>query len=186
MESYTDYMMLIAPPKNVMYDIGRYKRASARVIGDFPGLNSPAHITINQKHRCKPYDARHGISQIGDKLGLLTPANLQVSNFKYFDHGPSGFTIYACVIMNEATQRWFKGLQAAMGVINKTSIPHITVVKNLSPDNFRILWPKFQACKFQCSFWAEKLTVLERETYAEKARWAIYKEFKFGEKLMQY
>jgi 2'-5' RNA ligase len=186
MDTYTDYLMLIAPPKNVIYDIGRYKRASARLIGDFPGMNSPAHISVNHQHRCKPFTARHAISQMSDKLGLLTPQELQISNFKYFTHGQTGFTIYACVVTNDHIDRWFKGLQSSMRIIQKLSVPHITVAKNISADKFKLLWPRFEQCKFQTSFIADKLTVLERETYVQNSRWQILKEFRFGERLMEY
>jgi hypothetical protein len=186
MESYTDYLMLIAPPKSVIYDIGRYKRASARLIGDFPGMNSPAHISINHQHRCKPFIARHAISQMGEKLGLLSTHEIQIYNFKYFTHGQTGFTIYACVVMNERTARWFKGLQSSMRIIQKNVVPHITIVKNISPDKFKLLWPKFEECRYQNSFTAECLTVLERETYVPQSRWQKYKEFRFGERLMEY
>ncbi len=186
METYTDYLMLIAPPKNIMYDIDRYKRAAARVIGDFPGLRSPAHISINHQHRCKPFVARHAIAQMQDKLGLLTPQELQILNFKYFNHGQTGMTIYACIVVNEHTGRWFKGLQHSMRVIQKQYVPHITVVKNLPPDKFSLLWPKFEQCRYQATFTADHLKVLERETYVQQSRWHIFKEFKFGEKLMEY
>jgi hypothetical protein len=184
METYTDYLMLIAPPKSVMYDIDRYKRASARMIGNFQGLTSPAHISINQQHRCKPFMARHAISQMGETLGLLTPQTLHISNFKYFNNADTSFTIYACIVVNDHTGRWFKGLQNSMRIIRKQSVPHIVVVKNIPADKFRLLWPKFEHARFQTSFIADKLTVLEKETYTEGSKWKIYKEFKFGERLM--
>lgn len=108
MEAYVDYMMLIAPPKSVMYDIDRYKRASARIIGDFPGLRSPAHISINRQHRCKPFIAQHGLSQMAEKLGHISPMELKISNFKYFTHGPNAMTIYACIVVDQHAERWFK------------------------------------------------------------------------------
>ncbi|GAB3931754.1 2'-5' RNA ligase family protein [Mucilaginibacter myungsuensis] len=186
METYTDYLMLLELPKNLMYDIGRYKRASARVIGNFPGLDSAAHISLNHRHRCKPNIERHGISQIGEKLAMITPMQLQVYNFKYFTHGDTGYTIYACIVMNEQTQRWFKAVQNSLGMVQKITIPHITIVKNISPEKFQLLWPKFAQSKFSSGFIADKLTVLERETYVQQSRWKRYKDFKFGEKLMQY
>lgn len=186
MESYTDYLMLIAPPKNIMYDIDRYKRASARVIGDFPGLLSPAHISINRQHRCKAFVARHAIAQMGEKLGMLTPQELQINNFKYFTHGNTGFTIYACIVTDDYTSRWFKGLQNSMRIIQKQYVPHITIVKNIPPDKFKLLWEKFKLCNYQAKFTADHLKVLERETYVQTSRWQILKEYKFGEKLMEY
>lgn len=186
MTGYTDYLMLIAPPDNIRYDIDSYKRASARVIGNYEGLTSPAHISINHQHRSKPFVARHAISQMAGKLGLLTPHQIHICNFKYFTHGDAGMTIYACVVMDEPTQRWFKGLQGSMRIIQKPIVPHITVVRNIHPDKFKLLWPKFEQCKYNASFLADKLIVLERETYNPNARWQKFKEFKFGEQLMEY
>ena len=178
--------MLIAPPQNVRYDIDRYKRASARLIGDFEGMRSPAHISVNHQHRCKPFVARHAIMQMGEKLGMLTPQELHISNFKYFKNDDSSYTIYACVVVNDFTARWFKGLQNSMRIIQKQVVPHIVIARNIPPDKFKKLWPKFEQARFQTKFLADRLTVLEKETYVPHSRWQIIKEFKFGEKLMEY
>jgi len=186
MQTYADYMMIIAPPKNVMYDIDRYKRASARVIGNFDGMHSTAHISINHQHRCKPFVAQHGLSQMAESLGHISPIELQISNFKYFTHGNNAMTIYACVVINERNDKWFKALRNSMRLVQKNFVPHITVVKNIPAEKFKLLWPKFEQCKLQCSFKADRLTVLQRETYNERSRWEIYREFPFGTKLMEY
>lgn len=186
MEAYTDYLMLIAPPKSVMYDIDRYKRASARVIGDFSGMRSPAHISINHQHRCKPFVAQHGLSQMAESLGLISPLELKISNFKYFTHGPNAMSIYACIVVNEHNERWFKALRNSMRLVQKSFVPHITVVKNIPAEQFKKLWPKFETARYQASFLADRLTVLHRETYMEGSGWKVYREFQFGHKLMQY
>lgn len=186
MQSYTDYLMLIAPPKSVMYDIDRYKRASARLIGNFDGMHSPAHISINHQHRCKPFIAQHGLSQMAENLGYLSPLQLQISNFKYFTHGQAGMTIYACIVLNEYNERWFKALRNSMRLVQKNFVPHITVVKNIPADKFNILWPKFENARYQSAFIADRLIVLQKETYADRAKWEKYREFQFGGKLMTY
>lgn len=186
MEAYTDYLMLIAPPKSVMYDIDRYKRASARVIGTFAGMHSPAHISINRQHRCKPFISQHGLSQMAEKLGHIAPMELKISNFKYFTHGPNAMTIYACIVVNEHNDRWFKALNNSMRIIQKHFVPHITVVKNIPAEKFNKLWPKFETARYQNSFLADRLVVLHKETYAERAKWQIYREFPFGGRLMEY
>jgi 2'-5' RNA ligase len=169
-----------------MYDIDRYKRASARVIGDFAGMRSPVHISINRQHRCKPFIAQHGLSQMAEKLGHISQMELKISNFKYFTHGPNAMTIYACVVTDERTERWFKALNNSMRIIHKHFVPHITVVKNIPAEKFNLLWPKFATARFQSSFLADKLIVLEKETYMEGSRWKIYREFPFGNQLMEY
>ena len=184
MQTYTDYLMLIAPPTTVRHGIDRYKRASARVIGDFPGMRSPAHISINHQHRCKPFISHHAIEQMGEKLGHLPPFELQISNFKYFNHGQTGLTIYACIVVNDHTARWFKLLRESMRVIQKNFVPHITVVKNIPDEKFKQLWPKFESSRYQNSFTADRLTVLERETYNQQSKWTILNEYRFGDKLI--
>lgn len=186
MQTYTDYLMLIAPPKELRYDIDRYKRASARVIGNFDGMHSPAHISINTQHRCKPSIARHGISQMADRLGYLPPLELKINNFKYFNHGQSGMTIYACIVTDDHTTRWLKLLRDSMSMVQKSFVPHITVVKNIPADKFAQLWPKFESCRYKSSFMADRLTILERETYNQQSRWQIFEEHRFGDKLMMY
>jgi hypothetical protein len=112
MQAYTDYLMLIAPPKGVMYDIDRYKRASARVIGDFAGMRSPAHISINRMHRCKPFIAQHGLSQMAEKLGQHNPAgSCRSAILNTLPTAQTAMTIYACIVVaNDHADRWFKAL----------------------------------------------------------------------------
>jgi len=46
MEAYKDYLIILSPPTLIAEQVKKFKRASARLIGDFEGMHSKAHISL--------------------------------------------------------------------------------------------------------------------------------------------
>ncbi|MGY3211489.1 2'-5' RNA ligase family protein [Mucilaginibacter sp. HD30] len=186
MESYKDYLMIISPPDEVIKQISKYKRASANKIGLFKGMHAIAHISITHQERCKPFMAEPFILNMEKRLLSMQPVELQIKGFNYFTHGAVGFTIYAVVNVAPPNHNWFKLLRQQMGIRVVNFVPHITVVKNISPSLFKKLWPHFENSKYETNFKATSLTILHRETFAEHPEWRAYKELFFGNRLMPF
>jgi 2'-5' RNA ligase len=186
MESYKDYLMIISPPDDVIKQISKYKRASANKIGLFKGMHSIAHISITHQERCKPFMAEPFILNMEKRLLSMQPVELRISGFNYFTHGAVGFTIYAVVNAAPPNNNWFKLLSRQKGIRVVNFVPHITVLKNISPSLFKKLWPYFENSKYETSFKANSLTILHRETFAEHAEWRPYKELYFGNRLLAF
>lgn len=186
MESYQDYLMIIALPDSVIKQISKYKRASANVIGQFKGMHSTAHISITKQQRCKPFMAQPFILQMERRLMSLQPAQLRISNFSFFKHGETGYTIYAAVNVAAPNHNWFKLLRREMGIKVVNFEPHITVVKNIPPSAFKKLWPYFEKCTYNEVFIAGSLTIFSRNTFGEQKEWRPFKELHFGNRLMAF
>lgn len=186
MESYKDYLMIISPPDDVIKQISKYKRASANKIGLFKGMHSIAHISITHQERCKPFMAEPFILNMEKRLLSMQPVELQITGFNFFKHGEVGFTIYAVVNAAPPNHNWFKLLRRQMGIKVVNFVPHITVLKNISPSLFKRLWPYFENSKYETSFKANSLTILHRETFAEHVEWRPYKELFFGNRLTAF
>ncbi|PTQ93591.1 2'-5' RNA ligase superfamily protein [Mucilaginibacter yixingensis] len=184
MTSYTDYLMIISPPAEIKAEIDRYKRASARKIGEFNSLHSKAHISINSQTRCKPFHAQPAIRSMAGPLGMLPPVKLKINGFKHFMSGDK-YTIFAALADDERTNNWFKLLRQQMRITTKSFIPHITVVRSIPGDAFNYLWPFFKDLPFEAEFMADRLTVLERETYILQSNWHIFTELYFGTQLLR-
>ena len=52
--TYCDYMMLISPPAEVKETVRKLKLSSAKVIGEYEGMHSIAHITVTGQGRQMP------------------------------------------------------------------------------------------------------------------------------------
>jgi 2'-5' RNA ligase len=185
MESYKDYLMIISPTGDVIKQIDKYKRASANKIGVFKGMHSIAHISIYHQQRCKPFMVDPFMLQMEKRLQSMQPAELHIKNFNFFKHGAVGFTIYANIIVMPPNHNWFKLLRRQMG-IKIDFVPHITVLKNISPSAFNKLWPYFENSNYETGFKANSLTILHRETFAEHAEWRPYRELHFGNRLIAF
>ena len=97
MTSYADYLFLLSPPEPVKELIGKYKKASAKHIGYFKSMDSPAHISVMHLERQKPYFADHTISQIERAINMMPPILLHIDGFKYFSNSNYIFIfVYGC------------------------------------------------------------------------------------------
>lgn len=179
MTGYTDYLFLLSPPEVIKNEIMRYKKASAKYIGDYPGLQSPAHITLNQLDRQKPYMTDAAMEHTEARLGIMPPVLLHMDGFKNFQHLHGRFTIYAYLRSTPAMENWFTLLRKNLN-IKKAVIPHIPVVRNMPEADFKKLWPNFQHKKLAEPFIINELKVLQRESFGTThGKWEAYKTFRF-------
>lgn len=178
MNMYEDYLMLLSPPETVKNEIARYKKASAKLIGNYKSVDSPAHISIQHLERQKPFMAETNIERIGKSLAALPPVLLHVDGFKYFTHLHNKMTIYAHIRITPAVDEWFTLLKRALHV-RKAIVPHITVTRDIPESDFNLLWPNFRHKKLVEPFWIKELKMLKRETFAPSPQWTAYKTFEF-------
>jgi len=179
MTSYADYLFLLSPPEPVKHEIARYKKASVKYIGEFNSMQSPAHITINQLERQKPYMVDTAFERIENTLQAMPPVLLHLDGFKHFTHLHSKFTIYAYIRSTSAMEDWFALLRKNLN-IKKAIVPHITVVRNVPEADFNKLWPNFKHKKLVEPFWIYELKILQRETFGTTAgKWEPYKTIRF-------
>jgi len=178
MKIYEDHLMLLSPPEIIRAEIARYKKASARLIGDYQSMNSPAHISILHKERQKPFMTDRNIELIETELGSLPPVLLHIDGFGNFTHLHSKFTIYANIRPTPAVEDWFGQLKKKLK-IKKALTPHITITRNIAEKDFNTLWPHLRHKKLVEPFWINALTVVKRDTFDPYAKWEFFKAFEF-------
>ncbi|WP_374950671.1 2'-5' RNA ligase family protein [Mucilaginibacter sp.] len=179
MTSYTDYLFLLSPPEHIKNEIARYKKASVKYIGDFSSMNSPAHISINQLDRQKPYLMDTAFERLESKIHAMPAILLHLDGFKYFEHLHSKMTIYAYIRSTPAMEDWFTLLRKNLN-IKKALTPHIKVVRNIPEADYKKLWPNFKNKKLLEPFWIYELKVLHRESFGTTAgKWEPYKTIRF-------
>lgn len=186
MTGYADYLFLLSPPQTVIDEIARYKKASAKHIGDFQSMHSPAHISLAHIERQKPYFAENTLSRTEQKLAIMPPVLLHIDGFKFFEHLHDKKTIYAAILDTPAVDNWFDLMKKNLG-IKKVFVPHITVCRNITDEQFNTLWPHFRHKKWTEPFWANQLAITRRETFEPYAKWQTVKTIAFkGNKGLQY
>ncbi|MBK0379438.1 2'-5' RNA ligase family protein [Mucilaginibacter segetis] len=178
MTSYTDYLFLLSPPQNIRYEISRYKKASAKHIGNFKSMDSPAHISIWHVERQKPFFADGTVERMEAALKTLPPILMHIDGFKYFTHLHGRFTIYAHIRISPDVDEWLTSLKKILK-IKKTLVSHITVVRDVPEADFNKLWLHFRHKKWVEPFWIKELHVLKRETFSNTPKWENFKIFPF-------
>lgn len=182
MTFYADYRLLLPMPPHIIYGIDRYKKASAKHIGSFKSMDSPAHISLVRHQRCKPHIAESGFSRIERKLNSMPPLKIVINGFDYFNHGDEQNTIYARLVGSDATQKWFRLLFDCLDEKPGGFIPHITVVRNIGRQQFNVLWPFFQRSAYRETFEADHLKISKMDTYFG-TEWVHFKNIYFLNKL---
>jgi len=178
MNIYENYLMLLSPPKTVKHEIARYKKASARLIGNFKSMDSPAHISIQHLERQKPFMADKNLELMEQAINTLPPVLLHMDSFAHFTHLHNRMTIYATIRTTPASDEWFNSLKKKLRV-KKNIVPHITVVRDIPEKDFNTLWPHFKHKKLVEPFWIKQFTILKRDTLDAFAKWEKFKVFDF-------
>jgi 2'-5' RNA ligase len=179
--TYSDYMLIIAPPAEVEQVINQYKRATARVIGSFDGLYGKAHITVANQHRQMPNMMIQKLGCYQKPISRLKAIPMYVNGFAFFKHGNSAVTVYAKIELNTQVNNWFTHLKRIFGDKTKTMVPHITIAKNIPADLFRVLWPNYIDKKYQHCFTPQSITVLSRPMIGGRDHyWVPFKELYFN------
>ncbi len=181
MPMYEDYLMLLSPPEAIKHEISRYKKASAKIIGNYKSINSPAHISIMHMERQKPFMADKNVELMEQTLAQLPPVLLHWDGFAHFTHLHKKMTIYGNIRSTPASDEWFNQLKKKLK-IKKNIAPHITVVRDVPEEKFNMLWPHFRHKKLVEPFWINALTVVKRDTFDAYAQWEFFKSFGFKNK----
>ncbi|MFD1258910.1 2'-5' RNA ligase family protein [Mucilaginibacter terrae] len=182
MESYYDYLFLLQPSEHVKKQINHCKFKASDYIGPYPGMKSTAHISIEDLTRQKPYVIKSLIDGVRNKIASMPPVTLQIDGFQFFTHNENYMTIYAAIKPTYKSDNWFSLLKKQLN--SKTAItPHITVTKHIPVDAFYKLWSELRLVNYKETFTADRLTILQRETFKPNARYAIYEELHFKNEL---
>src|ERR1700761_6788783 len=98
--TYSDYLFIISPPPEVIEVISKYKKATARVIGNYDGMLGTAHISVTNQHMQIPGMMLQKLQCYQKPINRLSAIPLHINGFSYFKHGDTGATVYAKIELN--------------------------------------------------------------------------------------
>jgi 2'-5' RNA ligase len=179
MESYYDYLFLLQPSETVKKQIHHCKYKASNYIGPYLGMKSTAHITLEDITRQKPYIVKSLVDSARSRVARMPPIMLQIDGFHFFTHNEKYMTIYAGIRPTFKTDTWFNLLKNELK-FKKPITPHITVTKHIPVDAFYKLWTELRLVDYKESFIADRLTILERETFKPNAKYKVYEELHFN------
>lgn len=173
-----DYLLVIEPSEEVVSEVKRFKAKAFDLIGPFYSFKSKAHITVNHYYNRKALFFDERIATYRNMVSRINSFSIKVCGFDFFEHQDT-FTIYAKVELNPDIKAAFQQLRKVFGS-DVRNTPHITIARNLSAAQYKILWDYFEKLKFECSFYTEEIVVLTAPTIiAHNPSMEIKTEFKF-------
>jgi 2'-5' RNA ligase len=187
MKHTTDYLLMLSLPERIENHIRLYKKSCEKHIGKFKGLYSQAHISfgILRDESDKPLQLSYGMGNYFDAISRVfddvEPRKLYIKDFSYFSHGPRFRTIYANVLTDNHTKDWFTRIDRKLN-LNKQTVPHITIAKNIPVEQFDILWPHFSKLSYEEAFYSEELNIFQKDATSPNAVYRPYKRIAFGDK----
>ena len=157
-----DYLLIIPPEQNLATKIMYFKLKAWELIGAYTSLHSAAHITINHDFDIKASIFEEKLIYYKQKVGYIKAFEVKVCGFGQFRHRNT-YTIYAKVEISNSVKDTLLKFKHTFSK-NVVTTPHITIARNITKEKFDILWPHFENTKFECSFYADKISVLETPT----------------------
>lgn len=165
------YFFTITPSLPVQVFVSDLKKQVREAIGHgFQSEFSLAHISLFQ------YNEHHTDNFLYDDdwlLSALLPLDIYLNGLGIFKHGANK-TIYLQIEYKTPVA----DLAKALG--GKSITPHITIARNLAPDDFEKAWKCLQEISYNNHFRCTNVTVLKRE----HNRWNRYLELPMNKNQM--
>lgn len=158
-----DYLIVISPVDAVSTKIMYYKLKAWELIGDYPSLHSKAHITVNHDPNIQSLVFEEKLAYYQRKLTNINSFEMKVCGFGRFKHNANSYTIYAKIEINRVVEETLSTLNRTFSK-GMVKTPHIIIAKTISKEKADILWQYFADLKFERSFYADKIDVLETPT----------------------
>lgn len=162
MKEATENFLLISPSLPVAKDVSFFKQRFRRILGhSYESEFSKAHISLVKYHDVHSDNLLYHIAD--NVLSGFKPFTIYINGFYVLHHGGNR-TICLNIINKNSVCELMKKLTG------QESLPHITLAKNLSKEDFNRLWPTVRNIKYANSFKCESITVLRGTDGA----WAYY------------
>lgn len=158
-----DYLIVISPAEEISLKIMYFKLKAWELIGDYSSLHNKADITVNDDPNIQAFIFEEKLAYYKQRLAAVDAFEVKVSGFGNFKHHKNSYTIFANIKLNT-------NIRSTLSTLNRTfskgvvKTPHITIAKSITEEKFNILWPYFKNLKFEHSFYADKINVLEMPT----------------------
>lgn len=158
-----DYLLVIPLDERIIAKFIFFKLKAWELIGEYPSLHSKAHITVNHDSNIHSYIFEEKLTYYQRKLAFVNGFKINVSGFNFFKHNANSYTVYAEVKLDNTMKSRLQNFDRTFSK-GAVKTPHITIARCVSKSRYEKLWSYFEHLKFECSFYADKISVLETPT----------------------
>lgn len=190
------YFAIISPPKNLISKIFPLKQFIELLVGSDHALHSVPHISLLKivYDKNKEKDLLNCVKKFCDSQPIF---EIELLNFDYFSFSPStpdsSHTIYIDIPNKKKISNLARLLFTELGKHSfvphgpfHLDRPHLTLARNLNPEQFYKVQSEFKNKIFKETFDADNITILKRpknKDTRENYKWEDVKHrFDFGAK----
>jgi len=147
--------LLLSPSESIIKYVAELKVRVRNILGhEYDSYHSKAHISLLMHYL---NHAENFLYHVDDKMHQVNPFTLVVKNLNVFHHGPNLRTIYLEVVNKTSACELCEKL---VGQPNQF-VPHITIARKLSIDEFNKVWSELKHLSYSNYFRCDRLTVLK-------------------------
>ncbi len=162
--------LLLSPPPFIIDHVRELKKMIRLIVGhSYESYYSKAHISILVNYFS---NTDHFLYTLEDKMQSIRSFELVIKGFKVLHHGSR----YRTICLDIANKNPVHEVMETVHEKENVSLPHITLAKRLSLEEFDKVWSRLQDISYSNYFRCNQLTVLRREG----RRWNPYMEIPFA------
>jgi 2'-5' RNA ligase len=155
------YHPILSPGAIIRKEIASFKNEVKHLIGDFESYTSIGHVTLVDVDLEKEDVLARRCERLYRQLKNIPCIELSINKFDSFKNGDK-YVIYAKIEYNEEVGRWFKAVGLSLGRRSRIT-PHITIAKNLTEEQFTVLWSHFDKKEYRRKMFVDAITLLMKK-----------------------
>jgi 2'-5' RNA ligase len=162
----SEYLLIIEPDEQTKTDVFGFKHQFS-ILGCKNSVNLIPHLTISN-FLLHPNIEKQLVSLLGNFLRGFSAQTVFLNGFETFDDKTIVVNVdntgYLIHMVSRLRNRFYTYLKSGPNLKPYFSLrPHVTIARQITPDQHKILWPKWKDKQFTHSFYVQKLKLMKRE-----------------------
>lgn len=162
----SEYLLIIEPDERTKAKVFGFKRQFSKE-GCINSSNSVPHLTISN-FLSHPNIEEQLVTRLGNFLSYFSKISVLLNGFKTFTDKTIVVnvenTAYLIHMVSRLKNRFYTYLKSGKNLKPHFSLrPHVTIARQMTPDQHKLLWPKWKSKQFTCSFTVNKLKLMKRD-----------------------
>lgn len=162
----SEYLLIIEPDEQTKAKVFEFKHQFS-IQGCKNSSNSVPHLTISN-FLSHPDTEKQLVSRLGNFLRRFSALPVRLNGFETFTDKTIVVNVdntgYLIHMVSRLKNRFYTYLKSGPHLEPHFSLrPHVTIARQMTPDQHKLLWPKWKDKQFTHSFNVYRLKLMKRE-----------------------
>ncbi|MCF8451884.1 MAG: 2'-5' RNA ligase family protein [Pedobacter sp.] len=162
----SEYLLIIEPDEQAKTKVFGFKYQFS-ILGCENSFNLIPHLTISN-FLLHPNIEEQLVSRLGNFLEGFSALTVLLNGFETFTNKTIVVKVdnpgYLIHLVSRLKNRFYTYLKSGPNLKPHFSLrPHVTIARQITPNQHKLLWPKWKDKQFTHSFYVQKLKLMKRE-----------------------